>query len=130
MAGRTTALSPEQTDRFSMIMPAIADRIRNKVKRRYLVSRTANSIPPELKWVACYLILEALMGSILFAADDGFRTQCDRAVRELDRVENGQTVVSLPDDPETTPDVQTGNGGIEIVTANHRRFTREKMDGL
>jgi len=129
LAGRTAALSGTQTDRFDKVMPDIAERIRTKCKKRYRVSRTENAIPPELKWVGCCLILEVLLPSILMDVSEDLRTQCSRAVTELNRVEDGKTTISMPEDPMDTPDAQT-EGGIRVVSGNRRIATRETMDGL
>lgn len=108
----TAALGKDADGRFGKVMADITSRIRNKIKRRSVVSATPNAIPPECKWIACYLIIEALQTSIpgLGLTQDQ-RTQCERAVAELNRISAGQEMVSTPDDPEES----NATGGMTVL---------------
>jgi hypothetical protein len=129
---RTAALADGQDDPFLKIMPDVAARIRLKIEscQRNSISATANAIPPELKWLACYLILEAMQLRLpsLRLTDDQ-RTQISEAKKQLDRIADCKDVVSVPDDPLEPSDAQQA-GGITLVSNTTRRATREKMDGL
>jgi hypothetical protein len=129
---RTAALAVGQADPFTNIMHAIAARIRLKIEScaRNEISATANAIPPELKWIAAYLVLEAMQLRLpsLRLTDDQ-RTQISEAKKQLDRIADCKDVVSVPDDPLEPSDAQQA-GGITLVSNTTRRATREKMDGL
>lgn len=128
---RTAALAVGQSDPFENIMPAIAQRMRLKIAScaRNRLSATANSIPPELKWIAAYLIIEAMQGRIpsLRLSDDQ-KTQISEAKKQLDRIADCKDVVSEPTDPEES--VAQQSGGISLVSSTTRAATREKMNGL
>ena len=107
----STALAAGQSARFTNIMTDMVNRIRVKIEGcpRNHVSATPLTVPPELKWAACYLIIEALQAGIpgLRLTDDQ-RNQIARANDQLTRVADGQEVVSIPSDPLTPVDVQRG----------------------
>lgn len=128
---RTAALATGQSDPFEAIMPDIAQRIRLKIAScaRNRLSATQHSIPPELKWVAAYLIIEAMQGRIpsLRLSDDQ-KAQIAEARKQLDRIADCKDVVSDPSDPESS--VAQQSGGIALVSSTTRTSTRESMNGL
>jgi hypothetical protein len=128
---RTAALATGQSDPFENIMPAIAQRIRLKIASctRNRLSATPDSIPPELKWIAAYLIIEAMQGRIpsLRLSDDQ-KSQVSEARKQLDRIADCKDVVSEPVDPEES--VAQQSGGISLVSSTERAATRTKMNGL
>lgn len=129
---RTAALAAGQTDPFGRVMPDIIQRIRLKIQScpGNQVSATANTIPPELKWAACYLIIEALQARMpTLKLTEEQRTQVERAVSQLDRIADCKDTVTIPDDPLGTPTTQLG-GNVEIVKKTDRRATRDSMAGL
>jgi hypothetical protein len=130
-AVRTAALADGQSDRFSAVMPDVAARIRNEIAAcpNNRLSETANSIPPELKTIACYLILESLQASLRIRLNEDQRRLIDDGRKYLERISKCEIAVSQPDDPEDEVDVQQP-GGIEVVTYRERSCTREKFDGL
>lgn len=128
----TAALRTGQADPFLEIMPDIILRIRAKIKScpTNQVSSTVTTIPPELKWVACYLILEAMQVRLpSLALSEGQRAQIDRAVTLLDRIADCKDLVTAPGEALDPSDVQ-GPGAISVVTYRERKVTRETMEGL
>lgn len=128
---RTAALGAGQTDPFGRVMPDIAAYLRQRIRSGgFSVSATASALPPEMKWAACYLILEALQTRIpgLSLTPDQ-KTKCEDAKRWIDRISSGTEEPSKPDDPEGTPDVQTSTFTPRI-TAPVREFTRANQDGM
>ena len=61
----SSALASGQSDRFTRVMTDMVNRIRTKIEGcpRNFISATALTVPPELKWVACYLIIEAMQAA-------------------------------------------------------------------
>ena len=127
---RSAALAPGQTDPFGRVMPDIAERIRMKIQScaNNQLSAVDNTIPPELKWVACYLIIEALQVRIpgLKLTDDQ-KNQVDRAVTQLDRIADCKDKVSQPDDA-VQPDV--AGAPLQIVCQPVRTTSRDTLQGI
>lgn len=128
---KTAALAAGQADPFTAIMPDIIARIRLKIQScaRNRLSLTANSVPPECKWIACYLIIEAMQVRLPIKVRPDFATQLQEAKKQLDRMADCKDVVSLPNDPEGTPEAQT-SAGITLVNSTCREASREKLDGI
>lgn len=125
---RTAALGSGQTDPFGRVMPDIVERIRLKIQScpSNRLSATAQTIPPELKWAACYLILEALQVRIpsLKLTEDQ-KNQVDRAVTQLDRIADCKDRVSEPDDPESEASVPANSPNITGKTLSYSRTNQE-----
>lgn len=130
-AVKTAALGAGQTNTFDSVMPDVAKFIRYKISScaTASLSGTANSIPPELKWVGVMLLLEAVQGRIpsLKLSDDQ-KTRLGRAYSALDRVANCDDEVSTPEDP-IVPDVQRASA-VEVVRSTRRTRTVDSMRGL
>jgi hypothetical protein len=128
----SAALAAGQTDRFTRVMTDMVNRIRVKIEGcpRNRVSATPLTIPPELKWVACYLIIEAMQAGVpgLKLTDDQ-RNLITRAAEQLTRIADGKETVSLPPDPQNPPDVQRG-GSTELVTSTRRVASRRQTRDL
>ena len=128
----STALAAGQSARFTRVMTDMVNRIRAAIETcpRNHVSATALTVPPELKWVACYLIIEALQSGIpgLQLTKDQLR-QIASANEQLLRVANCLEAVTRPDDPLSPADVQRG-GEAQLLTSARRVATREKTKGL
>jgi hypothetical protein len=105
---RTAALGSGQTDRFGRVMPDVAARIRNEIQAcaRNRISATANAIPPELKTIACHLIIEAMQSGIpgLELTEDQ-RNLIRDGRRYLERIAKCEVPVSEPDDPIEPPEI-------------------------
>ncbi|MDB6108261.1 MAG: hypothetical protein JWR69_11 [Pedosphaera sp.] len=128
----TAATAEGQTDRFTKVSADIANRIRLKIESNFrnYISLTPGTIPPELKWVACYLIIEAMQTAIpgLLLSEDQ-RKQIEKADTQLTRIADGKEVVSKADDPEVPAESQRG-GKIKQVSGNTRVATRNQLKGL
>lgn len=107
---RTAAVAAGQTDRFTAVMPDVAARIRNEILScsRNRLDVTANSIPPELKTVACLLILEAMQAGIPgLAMTDDQRTLVKDARDYLKRIAKCEIAVTAPAVAIDPPDTQS-----------------------
>jgi hypothetical protein len=129
---RTAALGVGQSDRFARVMPDVAARIRNEIQAcsGNLVSATPNAIPPELKTIACQLIIEAMQAALPgleLTENQGNLIRDGR--RYLERIAKCEIAVSEPDDPLEPTEVQR-NSPMTVVTSSTRHFTRSAQDGL
>ena len=128
----SSALAPGQTDRFTRVMTDMVNRIRAKIEGcpRNHISATPLTVPPELKWAACYLIIEVMQAGVpgLKLTDDQ-RNQIVKAGEQLTRIADCKEVVSIPNDPLTPADVQRG-GQIQLVTRTRRLASRRQTRGL
>lgn len=127
---RSAALGTSQTDPFARVMPDIASRIRNEIQAcaSNRISATTNAIPPELKTIACLMIIEAMQARL--PGVDLTEKQQDmlRDGRDyLKRIANCEISVSDPTDP-VDPDVASGQ--VEIVSSRTRNASAAKLDGL
>lgn len=128
----SAALAPGQSDRFTKTMTDMVNRIRVKIEGcpRNHISATPLTVPPELKWVACYLIIEAMQAGVpgLKITDDQ-RNQIAKANDQLTRIADCKEVVSLPTDPLTPVDVQRG-GQTQLVSSSRRVASPHQTRGL
>jgi hypothetical protein len=128
----TAALATGQSDRFTEIMTDMVNRIRTKIEGcpRNHISATPLTVPPELKWAACYLIIEAMQAAVpgLKLTDDQ-RNQIAKAGDQLTRIADCKEVVSIPPDPLTPVDVQRG-GQSQLVTHTKRTASRRQTGDL
>src|SRR4051812_31509551 len=96
---RTAALAGGQADPFTNVMHDMASRIRLKIEscRTNQVSATAYTVPPECKWIACYLIIEAMQTRLPgLKLTEEQKGQVDRAYKELNLIAKCDSVVTLP----------------------------------
>ena len=128
----SSALASGQSDRFTHVMTDMVSRIRAKIEGcpRNHISATPLTVPPELKWVACYLIIEAMQVGVpgLKLTDDQ-RNQIARANEQLTRIADCKEVVSIPNDPLTPVDVQRG-GATRLVSRTDAIATRAQTRNL
>ena len=128
----SSALASGQSDRFTHVMTDMVNRIRAKIEGcpRNHLSATPLTVPPELKWVACYLIIEAMQVGVpgLKLTDDQ-RNQIARANEQLTRIADCKEVVSIPNDPLTPVDVQRG-GATRLVSSTDAIATRAQTRNL
>lgn len=129
---RAAALAAGQADPFTNVMHDMASRIRLKIEscQRNQVSATPYTIPPECKWIACYLIIEAMQTRLPgLKLTEEQKGQTDRAYKELNLIAKCESAVTLPSDPLVPADAQQG-GAIEIASSSTRQFTRDKLSGF
>lgn len=128
---RAAALGSGQTDPFLRVMPDVASRIRAEIQGcpRNRVSATPQSIPPNLKSIACLLILEALQARIPgLSLTPEQKTLIADGRDYLKRIGRGQAPVEAPDDPE--PSAIQPSSGLQRVAALCPRTGRAHLDGL
>lgn len=130
-ACRTRALGAGQTDPFPDIMANVANRIRVAIETnsQNLISATPNAVPPELKDVAAYMILEIMQVRILLELNEDQKKCIERAWKTLGEVRRGEFAVSIPVDPLNPPDVQRG-APAQVVTYSRRTVTQCSMKGI
>lgn len=128
----SAALAAGQTDRFTKVMTDMVNRIRVKIEgcSRNHISATPLTIPSELKWAACYLIIEAMQAGVpgLKLTEDQ-RNQIAKANEQLTRIADCREVVSIPDDPLTPADVQR-SGQTKLISSTRRVASRRHTRDL
>lgn len=128
----TAALSSGQTGRFNRLMPDMINRIRTSIEScpRNHLSATPLTVPPELKWVACCLIIEAMQSALpSVRLTDDQRVQIACAKDKLNRIAACEESVSIPNDPLNPPDVQR-SGQTRLVTSTRRETRRSQTRNL
>jgi hypothetical protein len=108
----TAALAVGQTDRFTQVRDTVVARVRSYVESGgQQLSLTAKSVPPELLWVVCWLVIGSLQATIpgLRLTEDQ-KANIDRAEKELERVLEGKLKVTAASDPLGTANAQAGTG--------------------
>lgn len=129
---RTAALAAGQADPFTNVMHDITSRIRLKIEscKTNQVSATVYTVPPECKWIACYLIIEAMQTRLPgLKLTEEQKEQIKSAKAELNLIAKCDSVVTLPTDPLVPPDAQLG-GSIEVANTTPRQYTRDKLAGF
>jgi hypothetical protein len=132
----TSALGAWQGPRFEEAMPRVAARVRGKIasarfngKTTFRLSATTDSVPPELFMATCLLIVQALQPGLSLPLTQDQKDQIASAEKDLDAVAAGKFAVSEPDDPQDPSPYQAG-GFVQVVHANCRDATRDKMRGI
>jgi hypothetical protein len=128
---RTAALGGSQSDPFTQSMTDVVNRIRDKIAscKGNQVSATALTVPPGLRWAACYLICELMQTRLPgLRLTDEQKRQCERAEKDLDAIAKCDLAVELPDDP-MDPGVEP-SGWVSVVNSPCREASREKLKGL
>lgn len=111
---RKRMLADGQDDPLIDIITDITARIRAEISGnvRNVLSSNKSEIPPDLKSIACYLIMECAQSRIpaLKLTDDQVRLVND-AREYLKRIAQGEVQVSSPDS-----DIFTPNMGVSVVS--------------
>lgn len=111
---RKRMLADGQDDPLIDIITDITARIRAEISGnvRNVLSSNESEIPPDLKSIACYLIMECAQSRIpaLKQTDDQVRLVND-AREYLKRIAQGEVQVSSPDS-----DIFTPNMGVSVVS--------------
>lgn len=129
------ALGDTQTDPVPRAIEKVCDRIRAEIQssKKYRVSATPHSIPPSLVELAGNLIAWRMHGrlNVLNALPITEQDKIDHADDKdyLKRIARGEVTIETPDDPEPTPEVQSG-GMIETVQAGNSGNSRDDLKGL
>jgi hypothetical protein len=122
----TASLATGQTGRFAALMTDVVARMRVAIQSqtRNQISATALTLPPELKWVGCYLVIEAMQAALPgLKLSDEQRDQIKRAENQLRRVADGLEAVTTPLDPMVPGGVQRG-GQVQWVERSTRLARR------
>ncbi len=132
-AVKTVALKAGQTNPVTRITADVVARVRNKVAscEHNNISADVTTVPPELKWATCYLIIEELQVRLPgLKLTEEQKAQVERALKELDRVADCKEAISTPSEP-IVPDVQSGPPAVVVQGDPRVRFvTRRTMQGL
>lgn len=130
---KNAALASGQTDPFPRVMPDIASRIRAEVRGCAInkVSNLANSIPPDLKADACFLIIEAMSARLSPALplNQDQKDACREARAYLKRIAACEVPITQPDDPQDPADVQALQGTPRICVPQ-KHFDKCSQDGI
>lgn len=134
IAAARTTIESGQADPLDEVIPSVVTRIRAEVRgcKTNRVSATANTIPPDLKSVGVYLVLEALQGRIPgLNFTETTKTLIDDAKKYLLRVSRCEVPIELPDDPEGVSTVQSGGPTVAAIGADRpKQSTRETQNRL
>lgn len=117
-------------DAFTEVMPDIAARVRQKVAScdQNQLSTTANSVPPELLWATCILIIESMFARLGMDMTDGQKEMVTKAESDLRAVSRCDLTVSNPTNPEEST-YQTGQG-VQLVSYRTRVADSRGTRGL
>lgn len=135
-AFKTKGLQAGQSDPFTNLMHATADRIRGIIGLNYTLSATPYALPPSIKWIGCLLIAEVMQGRLVVMDQNvanflkGHEQNLKDARAYLDKIMEGDATVEEPTDPLTESMQSAANSSIELVHADTRVITRETMDGI
>ena len=132
MTALQTAALSGGSDPFLTIMPDVVARIRSAIATcdRNRLSETENSVPPELKWVACILIIELMQTRLpSMTLSDSQKKTAEDAKKALDGVSKCDLAVSIPTDPGGETLYQSG-GSLELVSYSTRKCSRANLAGL
>lgn len=135
-AYQSAALGDTQTDPVPRKIDTVCDRIRAEIQSsgKYQVSATPHSIPPSLFDLAGRLIAWDLRGRVNALAGSFEPTEQDKIdhrddLAYLERIAAGKVPIDIPDDPEATPEVQSG-GFIETAQAGNSGNSRDDLNRL
>ena len=122
---RTAALAVTQGDPVLDAIAVVVPRVRGFIASHpgNKIDQDATLIPPELFQDAVWLVIQALKIRLGDAVpfSDSQKTILTRAESDLHQVALGDLRVSIPQNPETTPSIQSG-GGAEIASTRTRLF--------
>lgn len=128
---RTAALADNQADPFDNIAADVITRMRAEIQGHpsNRVSATAGTIPPDLKWVGCWLILEAMQTRLPgLELTEEQKRMIDDAHDYLKRVAKGEVPIETPNDPIAAT-VQTSSG-IYVANSSTKAAGRNNLSGL
>jgi hypothetical protein len=134
-AFQTAALGTGQADPVPDAIASICEEIRTKIQSsgKNTISATANAIPPALKRMAMRLIAWEMISRInvsnAFPPSDQDKTDHTNDLRRLERIEKGDEVIEVPDDPIAVATVQRG-GLIETAQEGNSGNSRDELSKL
>ena len=132
---QTRAVQRQQADPFTVHLPKIVARVRNKVATAPGVRLSADplTVPPELAGQTALLIAYQIALPVSTAQPDLLGADIQAAVKQAEQDLNdaaaGRFAVSLPDDPLDASPVASV-GPVQTVGGNPREATRETLRGL
>ena len=132
---QTRAAQRQLPDPFTVHLPKVVARVRNKVATApgARLSADALAVPPELAGQAALLIGYAVVLPVLTAQPDvlggDLLAAVKQAEQDLSDAAAGRLAVSLPDDPLPTNPVASA-GPVQTVGGHPRESTRDSLRGL
>jgi hypothetical protein len=132
-AARTKALAAGQADPFLAVMPDVINRMRDDIRGcvSNVVSATPLTIPQGLRSEAIYLIIESMQARLPgISLTDELKTLISDAKKRLVRISKCEVPIEIPDDPETTPEVQRSGGLAEGINVPPRTVTKDTVSHL
>ncbi len=115
------------------VSEAIADataRVRRAVSTGNVLDADPTTVPDSLKLVAIRLSLFALMERIgLPLSEDQRQTRRDD-ISDLNRITDNRTKVELPDNPDSSAEMQATGHAIEALNVHNRQTRRKDLNGL
>lgn len=131
-------LDPTFAQCFAQVWPDVAAEVRSAVASnpRNTLSKTASSVPPELRRTAALLAIDALSEQFSTSTPltpnqvEKLKSAKERLEAVRDWTDKGkQFLVSAPDDPETEPSMVYGPTA-KVVSGEDRLLTRESTRSL
>ncbi|WOO41165.1 hypothetical protein [Rubellicoccus peritrichatus] len=119
-------------DPLTVSLAAIVERIRGEVRAhdKNILSADSALIPPELVRSGAYLVMVLLTDSIAaFSMTTAQEDLASEASTLLTRIGSGSFPVSIPGDPEVSPQVRTSFGPV-VVSRRSNPLCGERLKGF
>ena len=132
---QTRAAQRQQADPFTVHLPKVVARVRNKVAAAPGVRLSADptTVPPELAGQTALLLGYQILLPVSTAQPDLLSSDIQAAVKQAEQdltdAAAGRFAVSLPDDPLDASPVAS-SGPVQTVGGHPREATRESLRGL
>jgi phage gp36-like protein len=129
---RTKGLGVGQDDPVEEITANVIARIRAEIKgcAQNVLDTDATKIPNDLKSLACRMIYREMASRLQVELTPDERDERSDDVRYLERIAECEVPVAAPDNPETTPSIQSGSAAEIVTDRPGRKFTSDTLDGL
>lgn len=129
---RQEALGDTQDDPVPQIISDISRHVRAEIAScsRNRLSKTTDSVPPELKAATCHLIIEEAQSRIPYLGMTNEQIRgADNARELLQRCASCQFAITQPTDPLNSGTFSTG-GTLSVEHSRSTRIRGENLNGL
>jgi hypothetical protein len=130
-ACRTAALGAGQTDPMPNVIAGVIQRIRDEIKgcARNVLDLDPTKIPAGLKALAARMVVREMQSRLRIQLKPDETEEWRQDVRYLERIAKCEVPVAVPDNPETSPTVQSSAPAPAMYTPT-RKFSEDGQDGL
>lgn len=128
---REEALGDGQADPMPGIIIEVTNEVRSAIafSGRYTVDVNAAAIPQGLREIAAKKILRVMKGRLQLPLSDDEAKDAEIYEARIKALIKGEWPVDEPDDPLSTPEVQSA-APTPRITKRHRHFDRCSQDGI